>query len=155
MMEVKIETFKPIQTASVRHVGPYEACTAAWMTLMMHPCVMPLINENTMYLGVCYDDPRTTASENCRYDACVSSVEGFQPIAPVKEEIIEGGDYAVCTHVGSYQGLEEVYRYIFEEWLPKSGRSFKKGSATVQIYRNLPINTPEENLITEVCVKLD
>lgn len=153
-MEIKVEKFKSIKTASVRHTGPYDQCTMAWMTLMMHPCVMPLINESTLYIGVCHDDPSKTAPEACRYDACVSSVEGFSPMAPVTELTIDGGDYAVYRHVGSYKGLEKVYNDIFDQWLPESGRAYKKGAPTLQIYRNLPINTPEENLITDVCIPL-
>ena len=154
-MDFKIEKFSAINTASVRNTGPYESVTAAWMTLLMNPCIMPLINESTMYIGVCYDDPRKVAEAELRYDACVSGVEGFVCSDPVKPLVIEAGDYAVYRHVGSYKGLAEAYPVIYEKLIPEAGRKPKSGAASLQIYRNLPINTPEDQLITDVCVPLD
>ena len=153
-MEVKVEKFQPMKTASVRHVGPYEQVTAAWMGLLMSPCVMPMINESTMYIGVCYDDPAKVEASQLRYDACVSAVEGFTPLAPIVETVIDGGEYAVCRHLGSYKNMTETIMYVYEKWMAESGRKPKSGGALVQIYRNLPINTPEEKLITDICVPL-
>lgn len=153
-MSIKIEKFETIKTASVRHMGPYEQVTGAWMALLMSPCVMPMINESTMYIGICHDDPRKVPEGELRYDACVTAVEGFTPLTPIKEEIIEGGDYAVYRHLGSYKGLAEAYPLVYEKLIPESGRAPKKGGASLQIYRNLPINTPEDKLITDICVPL-
>lgn len=151
-MEVTVQKFEDIRTASVRHVGTYDQCTPAWMTLMMNPAVMPLVNDKALFIGVCHDDPSKT--NQCRYDACVSCPDDFQAAAPIAVTVIEGGDYAVYRHTGSYRGLEQVYHDLFEKWLPASGRSYKSGAPTVQIYRNLPINTAEENLITDVLIPL-
>ncbi len=152
IMEVTVQKFDNIKTASVRHVGAYDQCTPAWMTLMMHPSVMPLVTDKSMFIGISYDDPSKT--EQCRYDACVTCPDDFQATAPIAVTVIGGGDYAVYRHVGSYYGLAEVYRRLFDEWLPASGRAYKNDAPTIQIYRNLPINTPEEQLITDVCLPL-
>ncbi len=154
-MSIKIEKFEPVKTASVRHVGPYDAVTSAWMTLLMSPAVMPCINQNTMYIGICYDDPRKVDAQELRYDACVTAVEGFAEAGPVKALTIDGGDYAVYRHVGSYKAFAEVYPEIYEKLIPESGRKPKSGMPSLQIYRNLPINTPEDQLITDICVPLD
>lgn len=152
-MEVKIQTFEPMTVASVRHTGPYEECKAAWDTLCANPSVQRLFGPNTVFLGMCYDDPDVTEADKIRYDACVTAPDDFVPEAPVQKQSIPGGEYAVVFHKGSYSNLHATYRWLFGQWFPNSGRE-PQCAPSLEICHTNPETTPEEELLTEIRVPL-
>ncbi|MBU0691463.1 AraC family transcriptional regulator [bacterium] len=152
-MEAKIEKMKPMKVAFVRHVGPYNQCEAAWGKLCGNPAVQKELGQNTAYIGICYDDPDITAAGKIRYDACATVSEQFEPVNGIETQVIEGGDYVVLIHHGSYDGLHDKYRWLYGEWLPGSGRE-AKSAPSLEIYdKHGDMSKPEE-LITRICVPL-
>lgn len=153
-MDVRIESFPPLRVAFVRHIGPYAECGAAWGRLCAHPAVQAATSRDTLTLGICYDDPDVTEEGKIRYDACMSVGEDFQGSDGVETQEVDGGEYAVMIHKGSYDGLHDCYRWFFGKWLPDSGRE-AKSAPSLEIYRNSPDETPPEELETEIRVPLD
>ncbi|MCP4633439.1 MAG: helix-turn-helix domain-containing protein, partial [candidate division Zixibacteria bacterium] len=152
-MEARIEKFEPVTVAFVRHVGPYNECHAAWQKLCSNPDVLKMISKDSPTIGICYDDPDVTESGKIRYDACVKVGDDFNPGNGVEKQQVEGGDYAVLTHKGSYDGLHASYKWLYGEWLPGSGRE-AKSAPSLELYRNNPQTTSPEELITDICVPL-
>ena len=152
-MEVKVERFEPITVASVRHVGPYDQCEAAWMKLMAHPEIQKRMGPDMTCIGICYDDPDITGSDKIRMDACIAVDDGFTPENGVEKQEVKGGEYAVVIHKGPYSGLHDAYRRFFGTWLPESGRE-AEASPSLEIYRNSPQDTPESELLTEIRIPL-
>lgn len=153
-MDAHIEHFAPLRVAFVRHVGPYAECGAAWEKLCSQPALQSVMNEETIALGICYDDPDVTEGDKIRYDACVTVGDGFQSSEGIDIQNIDGGDYVVMVHKGSYDGLHDCYRWLYGKWLPESGRE-AKSAPSLEIYRNSPATTPPEELVTEIRVPLD
>jgi AraC family transcriptional regulator len=77
------------------------------------------------FYGMGLDNPHSTESKDCRFDACASinlynEVELDKSIQ--KKEIV-GGRFALFTHQGPYAELSSVCSKIFQEWLPTSGHT--------------------------------
>jgi len=151
--EVKIEKFPAKTVAFVRHVGPYNQCHAAWQKLCSNKGVASLLGRDSLFIGICYDDPDDTDADKIRYDACVQVGDDFSPNDGIAKQQIEGGDFAVMIHKGSYDNLHLSYKWLYGQWLPSSGREPKYGPS-LEIYRNSPDNTPPEELITDICIPL-
>ncbi len=153
-VEVEIKNLEPIRVAFVRHMGPYDQCGSAWGTLCGYAGPKGYMRPDTLAIGISYDDPDVTPPEKLRYDACITVGDDFQPAGEVGVQDIAGGDYAVVTHLGPYDGLKETYRKIFREWVPNCGRELRS-QPCFEIYRKDPNTTPPEELVTEIYVPLE
>ncbi len=152
-MEVKIKEFQAITVAFIRHMGPYEQCGLAWEKLCSNPSVQKKMRPDSEFIGICYDDPDVTDSNNVRMDVCMTVGDDFVSGEGVDKQQIDSGDYAVLIHHGSYDGLHDSYRWLYGEWLPGSGREAQL-RPSLEIYHNSPENTAPEDLVTEIRVPL-
>ena len=152
-VEVRLENCKPIRVAFVRHVGPYRECATAWEKLCKFAAEQGLLSPNTQCLGISYDDPEITEPENLRYDACISVYETFAATGEIGVQEIHGGMYAIVTHRGPYEKLEETYRQFYREWVPTSGRELRSDPC-LEVYQNDPATTTPEDLLTDIYVPL-
>ncbi|MGL1863698.1 MAG: AraC family transcriptional regulator [Pseudodesulfovibrio sp.] len=152
-MEVRIENVEPMRVAFIRHIGPYMDCKVAWDKLCAWGGPKGIFSTNPKVIGICYDDPQVTPPEKIRYDACFTVGDHIEAEGEVGIQIIEGGEYAIVTHKGSYDGLEQTYAELMGQWLPQSGREF--GShVSFERYINSPDETPPEKLLTEIYLPL-
>jgi AraC family transcriptional regulator len=152
-MKVLIKTTAPIRVAFMRHVGPYDQVGSTWDKLMVWLGKEGLIGSETLFIGLCHDDPEVTSPHKLRYDAAVSVADDFVPFADVGVQTIPGGEYAVTTHFGPYPKLGETYARLFGQWLPRSGR--RAGfSPSFEMYLNNPEGTEPADLVTDIYVPL-
>lgn len=107
-MDVKVNKIDPMRVAFVRHIGPYNQCSGAWGKLCAHLGKKGLLGPDTRYIGLCHDDPDVTPADKIRYDACATVPEDFEPAGEIGVQEIEGGEYAVTTHFGPYDKLNET-----------------------------------------------
>jgi DNA gyrase inhibitor GyrI len=152
-MEVRLEKRNPLRVAFVRHVGPYQECGPAWEKLLKFATEHGLVSSKTLRIGVCYDSPDVTPPEELRYDACLTVNDQFQATGEVGVQKLPGGHYAVLTLRGPSSGLAGAYRWLFNEWLPTSGRELRTAPC-LEVYVNDPATTPPEDLVTEIYLPL-
>lgn len=152
-VEVRLEDCKPIRVAFVRHVGPYRGCVAAWEKLCKFAAEQGLLSPDVRCVGISYDDPEITEPENLRYDACLSVNDSFAATGEIGVQEIHGGLYAVVTHHGPYEKLEETYRQFYREWVPTCGRELRSAPC-LEVYQNDPATTKPEDLLTDIFVPL-
>ena len=153
-MNVSIKTLEPMRVAFLRHVGPYQAVGDTWEKLLPILGKEGLLGGDSQFLGLCHDDPDVTPPDKLRYDACVTVDAGYTPMGDLGVQTVPGGDYAFTTHEGPYEQLGTTYRYLFGQWLPRSGRELRS-SPCFEIYLNSPENTAPEDLISDVYVPLE
>ncbi len=153
VVNVTVRTLDPLDVAFVRHTGPYAGCGAAWERLCSFPGLKALFGPETLFLGICYDDPDVTEADRIRFDACATVPPGFVPEEGLSVRRIEGGDYAVYVHTGPFSELHDVYRRIYGEWLPGSGREVQF-APSLEVYRDDPQTTPPERCRTEIRIPL-
>ncbi|QGM44767.1 hypothetical protein H2LOC_003160 [Methylocystis heyeri] len=85
------------------------------------------------------------------YYAGVALREGAEPGEDVGILELEGGLYACSRLVGPYRGIGGAFQKLFGQWLPASGYEPDRRPA-LEIYRNNPYDTPEDELITDLLV---
>ncbi len=153
-MEARITTLEPARVACVRHVGPYTQVGPTWERLLAWAGARGLLGPDGRTFGLCHDDPDTTPPERLRYDACIVVGPDVKGGAGVEVQDVAGGRYAVATHRGSYARLAETYGGLMEEWMPANRLDLAEERPCVEIYRNNPQQTPEDDLLTDVHVPI-
>lgn len=151
--EARTTILPAMRVAFLRHTGPYKEAGATFQKMMGWAFSKGLFNPQTKVLSISHDDPEVTPADKTRLDCCVTVDEGFTPEGEVAVQTIPGGEYVVLTHRGSYKGLADSYRWLYGDWLSTSGREFAN-RPPFEIYVNNPSDTPEDDLVTEICVLL-
>jgi AraC family transcriptional regulator len=153
-MNVRIENRPAQRVVFMRHVGPYDQVGGTWQRLFAFAGSRGLLRGPLTMMGVVHDDPEVTPPDKVRYDACLVVDTPFKVEGDVGVQEISGGDYAIATHQGPYQKLGETYARLCGEWLPRSGRELRS-EPSLEIYRNSPMNTAPDDLLTDVYLPLE
>ncbi len=153
-MDVRIETVSPMRVAFIRHVGPYDGVGPTWERLMAWAGSKGLLGSQTVLFGVAHDDPDVTPADRIRCDACLVVGEDVEGEGDVGIQTVGGGAYAVTRHVGPYEELAQTYLRLCGGWLPQSGRELRSAAA-LEFYRNSPMTTAPEELITDIHMPLE
>ena len=152
-MNVKIQELKPMRVAFLRHVGPYGEVGATWDRLLTILGKDGYLGGDTLLLGICHDDPEVTPPAKVRYDACVTVGNDFAPSSGIQVQTVAGGEYAVTTHIGSYNNLGRSYAELLGQWVPRSGRELRDAPC-FEVYLNDPQSTAPEDLLTDIYAPL-
>lgn len=152
-VKVTIQPIAPLRVAFMRHVGPYHKVGKVWEVLCLLLGREGRLGGDSRFVGLSHDDPEVTSPAKLRYDACVTIGDDFRPRGDVGVQVIGGGDYAVMTHFGPYEKLNESYAALLGQWLPRSGRELGSGPS-LEFYLNSPENTAPEDLLTDICAPL-
>jgi AraC family transcriptional regulator len=154
MITPEIRQRPATHVAFVRHTGPYASVGAAWQKIYSFAGSRQLLGPKTSYIGIGHDDPKLTASEQLRYDACITLDRELPPAGEVGVQTIPGGRYAVFFHSGPYENFSTTYDAIFRDWLPNSREQLRNQPA-FELYLNTPDNTAPADLRTEIWVPLE
>ena len=139
-MQVEIKQFPALRVGTVRHVGPYIQINEAFARLGELAAPARLFERpGAQMVALFYDDPDTTPADELPKD--------------LAEQRIPAGDYASTTHVGPYEQLGDTWARFMGEWLPASGRRIGDG-VSYEVYHNTPMDTPKEQLRTEIRIPL-
>jgi AraC family transcriptional regulator len=153
-MDVQIKKMEPKRVAFLRHVGPYSEVGQTWDRLLMLLGKDGWIGGNSEFIGVCYDDPEVTPQEKIRYDACVTVDDSFEPFDDIGALVIPGGEYAMMTHFGPYDKLNETYARLLGQWIPRSGRELRS-TPCFEAYLTDPHGTDPNDNLTDVYAPLE
>jgi AraC family transcriptional regulator len=104
--------------------------------------------------GLFRDDPRTTAPQLMRYDACVPLVFGLEEDAEagIRRQILPGGAYAVHTHLGPLEATGELLSELRRKELPERGLTIDEDRPFLAAYLTDPTVTRDAYCRTEVCI---
>ncbi|NUB44778.1 AraC family transcriptional regulator [Fertoebacter nigrum] len=138
--------------AALPHTGPYPEIGRAFEKLFAALAARDLLAQTGYMVGVYYDDPSATPAADLRSHAGVEFASAA-PEAPLESVTLPAGRHAVLTFTGPYAGLPAAYDQLYALWLPESGE-IPADSPPFEIYRNSPMDTPQEALITEICLPL-
>jgi len=116
-VEVKIETLSPCKVAYIRQVGLYGADNIQAMErLKRWAGANQLMGDDSVILGIAWDDPQITKPENCRYDTCLVVPEDFSPEEnDVLDRKMIGGRYAVFKINHTAEAVQKAWSEIFSE----------------------------------------
>ena len=152
-MNVEIEHIEPMRVAFIRHIGPYDQVGGAWSRLMAWAGRKGAMGPMMKFFGFCHDDPDVTPAERIRYDACIVVTTDVEAEGEIGIQTVAGGDFATTIHHGPYQKLGETYSRLCGQWIPASGRHLGD-PPSIERYLNDPRGTPEDQLLTQICMRL-
>ncbi|MCW5936527.1 MAG: AraC family transcriptional regulator [Fimbriimonadaceae bacterium] len=154
-MEATIKTIEPMRCIALRHTGPYHLIGSKFGALFewAGPAGVPV----ETVLGVFHDDPGSVPAGELRSDACIAVPPGYTlpddtPVGVTMLEIA-GGDYAVATHMGSYEGLSDAWARFAGQAVPATGRE-PAPSASFEVYVNDCTKVPLEEVRTDLYMPL-
>lgn len=133
--------------------GAENAYRLAWKKLWKFSKKKKLLSAQSAFLGLNYDDPNITENQICRFYACISTQRNIPPEAEFGTLAIPAGDFAVFTLKGAYSGLNNLYQYIYLQWLPQSKITLRN-SIPFEKYLNNPDLVSEEEILTEVFIPI-
>jgi DNA gyrase inhibitor GyrI/AraC-like DNA-binding protein len=128
--------------------------TSIWKELVHYKERHIQPRENNRFVSISQDNPVVTPMKQRRFYIGALVDEETKPVGKFSIREIPGGMYAVFRHKGSYADLPELYKAIYEQWLPQSGY-YQKNPITFEVYLNAPGETPVEELLTEIYIPID
>jgi AraC family transcriptional regulator len=153
----KIEKSLPdLSLLFVRRYGNYtQSPSAAWRAMNDFIDENRLDRSKIRYFGISHDDPQVATEEKLRYDAAILITEERKEKGEVGRQVLKGGKYAIFTHHGSYDSLEETFNRVFLKWLPDSTETFDESRAVFCEYFNMECQkTDPAKLMTKLYIPL-
>ncbi|MFT3783411.1 MAG: AraC family transcriptional regulator [Nibricoccus sp.] len=154
MITPEIRQRPATKVAFVRHTGPYAQVGTAWQKICSFAGPRGLLGPKTSFIGISRDDPKITATDQLRYDACVTLERDIAPEGEIGVQTIPAGRYAMFLHKGPYEQFGMTYDAIFRDWLPNSREQLSDEPA-FELYLNTPETTPPADLRTEIWLRLE
>ncbi|MCX6990489.1 MAG: AraC family transcriptional regulator [Chlamydiae bacterium] len=141
----------------IRRCGNYtQSFSSAWQAMNGFINVNRLDRLKLRYFGISHDDPQVTSEDKLRCDAAILAPIGVTGKGEVGSQVLKGGKYAIFTHNGPYEGLEDAFNRIFLKWLPESRENFDETRSVFCEYFNMEyVKTDPEKLITKLYIPLN
>lgn len=116
-MNIEIENIPYCSIVYIRQVGPYGQNNVQIMEkLKKWAQSNNLLNEQSIILGIAYDNPKLVEPEKCRYDTClVLSNDYCINDDYISKGSIPGGMYAVFKIVHTAEAVQKAWNEIFTE----------------------------------------
>ncbi|MCC6946228.1 MAG: AraC family transcriptional regulator [Bradyrhizobiaceae bacterium] len=149
MYEVEIAPFAGVRLAAVEHRGDYQEIGRAFDRIFAWAAPRGLLGPATRSIGIYYDDPESVPLKELRADAGLVVAADVQPEGDLRMIEIPSLLCASVVHKGPYAELERPYRFLFREWLPKSGRD-PADHPCFEEYLNNPRELPPSEWLTRV-----
>lgn len=153
MYDVAIRELQPARLAALRHAGSYLEIGTAFERLFAWAFGRGLMSPQTRAIGVYYDDPDAVAAKDLRADAGLVIGPDVAVDGDLRILEVAGGRHAVLHHKGPYAELNKAYRWLYREWLPKSGEQCAD-RPIFEEYLNNPRALPPEQWLTDICLPL-
>jgi len=121
-MDVEIKNLPEARVAYMRYVGPYgsSAITEMWQRFDGWCQAQGLMSPRRRMWGISQDNPKLTAPDKLRYDACVEVDDSFKPSGEIGVQTIRGGRYACAKFIGTAAEISEAWMRFMREWLPRT-----------------------------------
>ena len=102
--------------------------------------------------GVCWSD--SCDDKEFNYVACVEAGESIDIPAGMVSKIIPAGKYAVFSHIGSLDTLQETYANIYKKWAPEQKLRVDSSGIDFELYNEeFKMNEPDSILYLYVPLK--
>jgi AraC family transcriptional regulator len=154
MYPVAIRTLPDQHLVAMAHTGPYPEINRAFERLFATLAARSQIGQTGKMVGVFLDDPATTPAPDLHSFAGALVARSFPMADPLQRVDLPGGRCAVLTYTGPYAGLPAAYDQLFGLWLPASGETLRD-LPSFEVYLNSPMDTPQDQLVTELHLPLN
>lgn len=145
-MNIIIKELPEYEVAYIRRIGSYfESTEDHWGKLLNWAISNGLYPPKQSFIGISLDNPDDVESHNCRHDACVTIPEGFEKEKHngIQYRKLDGGQYALYPFYDRPEKLNLAYKFMYEEWIPKSIYDADFDRCSLEFNMNNPAEDPE------------
>lgn len=153
MYTVNIEQRPAQRVVTLAHQGSYDSIGPTFERLSVWAAGRNLMGPESQSYGIYYDDPDSLPADKLRSDACLSVGADIAGDAEHPIKTLAGGRCAVLLHTGPYSELHLAWRWLYAEWLPKSGE-VPADAPPFEHYINDCRTLPPSEWLTAICVPL-
>ena len=151
----RVETLPDLKVLYLPYHGPYDiqAIDDCWLLLLEYAEKHQLLDDKTLFLGEVIDDEDIAQPDKCRYN-CTLTLAGnveFQPAGFQYIKVLERQKYAIFSHRGSYESMEDTYDLIYGQWLIRE--AFEPiDKPVLELYVSGGFGAVKDELLTEICI---
>jgi AraC family transcriptional regulator len=103
--------------------------------------------------GFGYEAPKDVLAEDFRFDLAITAPECLNLEGDIAEKRLPSGRYAIVSHKGSRDNIDEIVCKLYRDWLPNSKEELGD-LPCVFCYYNFDHETAETELLTEIWILL-
>ncbi|MEM1372386.1 MAG: AraC family transcriptional regulator, partial [Pseudomonadota bacterium] len=152
MFDVEVKQSEPCRLAAITHEGAYPEISRAFQRASTILAAGEHWGDTRGMVGVYYDDPTVTPVDKLKSHA--GAIWTGQDVPDGLEDVsLEGGKYAVLKFKGPYSGLPSAYTFLYGTWIASSPEALRD-APSFEVYLNSPLDTPAEELLTEIHMPL-
>jgi AraC family transcriptional regulator len=152
-VKIAISERPPTRVAYLRYTGPYGQPLLRFWRATVAPWLADHGLVDCPRYGVSLDNPRDTAPDRCRYDACVELPAGLR-LPDAEEATIPGGRYAIATFKGTGAEIGSAWDTFVDETV-RAGRHVDPGRHPYEHYpRGAVFDARTGTFSCELCLPL-
>ncbi|MEM9632533.1 MAG: GyrI-like domain-containing protein [Pseudomonadota bacterium] len=148
--DIQIVEFPETLVAALEHKGPQAGLTTSARKFIAWRKEQGLSPAKSATFNILYDDPKTTAPAEFRFDFCCEiTTPVSQNASGLVTKTIPRGPCAVLRHQGSLDFAEGKIRSLYRDWLPESGhelRDFPLFVKRLTFYPDVPEHEAEADI---------
>lgn len=148
--KIVVREIEPFWCLTRRYYGHYNIVRLHWQDFIERlPTQFSRCGRNSQFVGLVYDDPRITPSDQIRYDCCWMFTDPADPrmvdVDPSFQLLqTRPGRFALLEHEGPPLSRGISYSLILDEWLPNTDYVMTDDPA-IEVFRSAPTEiSPEE-----------
>ena len=155
LSETRVRRLRPLQLLFVRHIGPYEDVPAGLWDELPAAAVRLGAGTDGHLVGIAHDAPEITDRSRLRFDAGL--VVHRKPLVTAREsgigfEVLEGGTFAITTHIGPYASIPSAYASIVGRLRAMGPRIEIVGVPAIELYHTTRIDPVGRMNQTEIAI---
>jgi AraC family transcriptional regulator len=151
--DVSVRNADAVRVLAWAHQGSYMAIGRAFDLLFARLTAAGLARPGMRMLALFHDDPDLVPEAALRAHAAVAGCADPAADCGLTRLTVLDGAYAVLAHTGPYASMRAAYRWLFGDWLARSGLEPAAGPV-VEEYLNNPRDTAPNDLRTLIHLRL-
>ncbi|MCF6440021.1 AraC family transcriptional regulator [Pseudoalteromonas luteoviolacea] len=150
MYTVEQQNIESIELIGLNHHGDYMQIGQAFEKLSVMAAKANLIDQDTCFFGIYFDDPESVPHANLKSMACIAVDKTKLPEQHDFERLtIPAGKTVSILFKGDYTELEKPYNWLYGQWLPQSQFELADFPPFEEYLNDLKDTAPQE-LLTRI-----
>lgn len=154
-MKVEVKQLPEITIAYVANYEGhfYDKIKAAWDKICKWGEANDLINKDTKFIGISFDNPDFTDADKCRYYASFTIDKNLELPKGIGKLTLPGGKHAVMRFEGKDNDFKDAYTEFYGSWLPDNAY-VPADSPCYEIYYSTPEQNEKGIYIVDICMPI-